>query len=64
MKNVRLPLLGLIVLISLSLTGCAAIGDIFKGGALVGVVGVFLVVLLIWWLVRKARGGSGPNGTV
>ena len=59
MKNFRLSLLSLLVLLSLSLTGCDAVEGIFKGGALFGVVGVFLVVLLLWWLVRKMRGG-GP----
>lgn len=58
-KNLYLPLLSLLVLLSFTLTGCAAIGDVFKGGALFGVVGVFLVVLLLWFLVRKMRGG-GP----
>ena len=61
MKNYRLPLLGLLVLLSLTLTSCEAIEGVFKGGALLGVVGVFLVVLLIWWLSTKMRGGRG-NG--
>ena len=59
MKNFPLPLLSLLVLFSFVLTSCDAIEGIFKGGALFGVVGVFLVVLLMWWLVRKMRGG-GP----
>ena len=56
MKKLRLPLFGLL---SLALTSCDVVEGIFKGGALFGVVGVFLVVLLLWWLVRKMRGG-GP----
>jgi membrane-bound metal-dependent hydrolase YbcI (DUF457 family) len=60
MKTLRLPLFCFLFLLSFTLTSCEAIGDIFKGGALFGVVGVFLVVLLLWWLVRKMRGGSGP----
>lgn len=59
MKSLRL--FGLIVLLSLTLTSCAAIGDIFKGGALIGVVGTFLIVLLLWWIISKMRGGGGPQ---
>ena len=59
MKKLRLPLFGLLILISLALTSCDVVEGIFKGGALFGMVGVFLVVLLLWWLVRKMRGG-GP----
>lgn len=61
MKNLRLPLLSLLLLLSFALTSCDAIEGVFKGGALFGVVGVFLVVLLLWFLVRKMRGGSGPS---
>ena len=59
MKNLPLPLLTLLVLLSFTLTSCDAIEGIFKTGALTGVVGVFLIVLLLWWLVRKMRGGRG-----
>ena len=59
MRNFPLPQLSLLLLISFALTSCDAVEGIFKGGALFGVVGVFLVVLLLWWLVRKMRGG-GP----
>ena len=59
MKKLRLSLFGLLILISLALTSCDVVEGIFKGGALFGMVGVFLVVLLLWWLVRKMRGG-GP----
>lgn len=59
MKNLRLPVVALLVLLSFALTSCDAIEGVFKGGALFGVIGVFLVVLLLWFLVRKMRGG-GP----
>ena len=60
MNSFRLPLSSLLLLLSFVLTSCDVIGTIFKGGALFGAIGVFLVVLLLWWLVRKMRGGSGP----
>ncbi len=46
-----------------TLSSCAAIGDIFKAGAWVGIIGVFLVVALVWWLVTKMGGGGGNSGT-
>ena len=56
MKNYRffLPLLLLTLLFTVS--SCDAIGGIFKAGAWTAVVGIFLVVLLLWWLVRRMRG--------
>ncbi len=41
-----------------TLTGCQLAGDIFKGGIWVGVIGVFVVVAIIFWLVSKIGGGS------
>ena len=37
-------------------SGCEIIGDIFQAGMWVGVVLVVLVVGLVLWLIRKARG--------
>ena len=58
----RLPLLFIFAVLASTLTGCSVAGDIFKGGLWVGVIGVFLVVLVIWWLVSK-MGGGGGSGT-
>ena len=55
MNTLRLPLLFLLILFTFSLSSCDAIGTIFKAGAWTGIVGVFLVVLLLWFLVNKMR---------
>lgn len=46
----------LVVLMALSLAGCELIGDIFQAGMAVGAIAVILVLVLIGWLVAKARG--------
>ncbi|MDJ0364490.1 hypothetical protein QMK33_04950 [Hymenobacter sp. H14-R3] len=62
MTTSRLFSLFALVLMVTTLSSCSAIGDIFKAGAWVGIIGVFLVVALVWWLVTK-MGGGGGNGT-
>ena len=59
MTTSRFSLLLLFTVLASTLTGCSLAGDIFKGGLWIGVIGVFLVVLLIWWLVSKMSGGRG-----
>lgn len=59
MTTSRLSLLAILSVLASTLTGCAAIGDILKGGIWIGAIGVFLLVALIWWLVSKMSGGSG-----
>ena len=56
MKDFRFVLVFVLIFLTLSLSSCEAIGDIFKAGAWTAVIGIFLVVLLIWFLVRKMRG--------
>jgi apolipoprotein N-acyltransferase len=63
MTTSRLFSLFALVLMVTTLSSCAAIGDIFKAGAWVGIIGVFLVVALVWWLVTKMGGGGNNNGT-
>jgi hypothetical protein len=41
------------------MTSCEAIGDIFKAGAWTGIIGVFLVIGIVIWLVSKLFGGGG-----
>ena len=62
MTTSRLSLLAIFSILASALTGCAAIGDIFKGGIWVGAIAVFLVVAVIWWLVTKMGGGSNNTG--
>jgi hypothetical protein len=47
------------VFLTLSLTSCAAIGDIFKAGAYTGIIGVIVVLGIVIWLVSKLFGGGG-----
>lgn len=56
MNSVRFPFLAaLLVLLTFSLSSCDAIATIFKAGAWTGIVGVFLIVLLIWFVVSRFR---------
>jgi hypothetical protein len=44
-----------VVLAALSLAGCEVIGDIFKAGMWVGVLGVVAVVVLIGFVISRFR---------
>jgi uncharacterized membrane protein len=57
MKN-RLAFFNIIVilLITLSLTSCEVVGDIFKAGMYTAVIGIVLVVGLVFWLFSRFRG--------
>ncbi|UYZ62491.1 hypothetical protein [Hymenobacter weizhouensis] len=56
MTFLRLPAAALLlVLLTFSLSSCDVIGDIFEAGAWFSLIGVFLLVLLLWWLVRRLR---------
>ncbi|WP_167856402.1 hypothetical protein [Hymenobacter metallicola] len=55
MKNYRFLLPFCLLLLTFSLSSCDLVGDIFKAGAWTALIGVFLVVLLLWFLVRKIR---------
>lgn len=48
--------LGIVVAASSLLLGCEAVKAIFKAGVWVGVVGVVLLVMLIFGLVRMVKG--------
>ena len=56
MKNLRFFLAFTLIFLTFSLSSCEAIGDIFKAGAWTAIIGIFLVVFIIWFLVRKMRG--------
>jgi hypothetical protein len=45
----------LFVLISVTLTSCSAIGDIFEAGVWTGLIMVVLVVALIGFLINRMR---------
>ena len=40
---------------AVALTGCELIGDIFKAGVWVGILAVVGVIVLVFWLIGKAR---------
>ncbi|MGI4741812.1 MAG: hypothetical protein ACRYG7_42145 [Janthinobacterium lividum] len=62
MTTSRLSLLFVLVMLASTLTGCQVAGDLFKGGLWVGVIGVFVVVAIIFWLVGKMGGGKNSGG--
>jgi hypothetical protein len=55
MNTSRISLFLGLFLLAVSLTGCDAIGSIFKAGAYTGIIAVVLVVILVLWLMRKMR---------
>ncbi|RZK63142.1 MAG: hypothetical protein EOO59_00560 [Hymenobacter sp.] len=62
MTTSRLSLLFVLAMLASTLTGCQVAGDLIKGGIWIGVIGVFLVVGIIFWLVSK-MGGGGNSGS-
>ena len=56
MITARIPLFLFLFALATTLTGCDAIGAIFKAGAYTGIIAVLLVVALLFFLVRKMRG--------
>ena len=52
MRPLNAPLLALAVL---GLSGCAAIGGIFKAGAVTALIGVAALLLVIWLLAALLR---------
>ncbi|MET4105717.1 hypothetical protein [Hymenobacter sp. UYP22] len=56
MNTFRFPVIGaLLVLLTFSLSSCDAIATVFKAGAWTGIIGVFLVVLLVWFVINRFR---------
>lgn len=54
MKKNSSILLAALVLIT-ALSGCEVIGDIFKAGMWTMMIIIVLVIVLIFWIVRKFR---------
>lgn len=55
MKNLKVYLMPLLVLLTFTLSSCELVGDIFEAGMWAGVIIVVLIILLITWLLRKIR---------
>ncbi len=54
----RLPFFLFLGVLATSLTGCDAIGTIFKTGFYGGIIAVVVVLLLVYWLINKMRSRS------
>ena len=52
----RLFLFAFFLALTTTLTGCDVIGSIFKAGAYTGIIAVFIVVALVFFIVNKMRG--------
>ncbi len=48
-------ILSLLLSVTILFSSCEAIGDIFKAGAWFGIIGVVVVVVIVLWLIGKAR---------
>jgi hypothetical protein len=46
----------LLLLLTLTVTSCEVIGDIFQAGMWTAVILIVLIVLFILWIVRKVKG--------
>ncbi|WP_197464121.1 MULTISPECIES: hypothetical protein [Hymenobacteraceae] len=55
MKTLKAYLFSLLLVMSLTLSSCEVIGDIFEAGMWTAVIIIVLIVLLIGWLFRKLR---------
>ena len=56
MSTSRLSLFFFLAALATTLTSCDAIGSIFKAGAITGIIAVFIVVALLFFIVNKMRG--------
>lgn len=55
MKSISAVTASFLFVLLISLSSCEAIGDIFKAGIWVGVLGVVLVAGIIIYLIGKAK---------
>lgn len=57
-----LPIAFVALFLTLLMTSCDAIGDIFAAGAYAGIIGVVLVIAVLLWLASKFLGGGRNRG--
>ena len=48
-------LFSLLLSLSIFFSSCEAIGSIFKAGVWFGIIGIVVVVVIVFWLIGKAR---------
>ena len=53
---IRVLLLTVVVVSSLSLAACEAIGDIFKAGVWVGALFIVIIIAIVGFIAAKIRG--------
>jgi hypothetical protein len=46
-------ILTIAAILSVTLTSCTIAGDIFKGGMVFGILGVVVLVMLVFWVIRS-----------
>lgn len=56
MKNIRFFLSLMFVLLTLTMSSCDVVGDIFEAGMWTALIIIVLVIALILWLIRKIKG--------
>ena len=56
MNASRLTLLFFFFALATTLTSCDVIGGIFKAGAYTGIIAVFIIVVVLFFIVNKMRG--------
>jgi hypothetical protein len=55
MKKLNIIAVLMVLLLPILVTGCQVVGDIFKAGVWVGVLGVVLLVALVVWVIGKMK---------
>ncbi|RNI28792.1 hypothetical protein [Rufibacter latericius] len=58
MKNLQAYFFSFMLLLTMTLSSCDVIGDIFQAGMWTAVIIIVIVIALIMWLLRKIRGGG------
>ncbi|MBF9238438.1 hypothetical protein I2I05_13615 [Hymenobacter sp. BT683] len=56
MNTSRFTLFLFLGVLATSLTGCEAIGTIFKAGAYTGIIAVVVILALVFFIFNKVRG--------
>ena len=54
MNKAKLNFLTFLIATSLLLSSCQAIVGIFKAGVWVGVVGIVILIVIVFWIIGKA----------
>ncbi|WP_202915970.1 hypothetical protein [Pontibacter pamirensis] len=56
MKNIRVYLMTLLILLTFTLSSCDVIGDIFEAGMWTALIIIIIIVLIVVWIFRKFTG--------